>query len=272
MLNHLLATVFFFVDVPLMRAINGETSVGWYNSAYKWINAINVIPSFFTFALFPVISRQIQSDLDAARRTFRMALKLMLLISLPVAAVTTLLAPFLIGVLGGAEFLPHGAWALRLVIWSIPIGWLNSVTNYVLIALGQERVQVRAFLLGVSFNLVLNLIFLPIVPYGYPAAAVITIFSEVVLLAVFNVYLRQRMPAVRWPALLWRPVVTTTVMILAMVAGAQLHVALGLILGLLVYPAGLWLFGTFGEDEKQILRSLLPAPLAARLGLEPGTG
>ena len=272
MLNHLLATVFFFVDVPLMRAINGETSVGWYNSAYKWINAINVIPSFFTFALFPVISRQIQSDLDAARRTFRMALKLMLLISLPVAAVTTLLAPFLIGVLGGAEFLPHGAWALRLVIWSIPIGWLNSVTNYVLIALGQERVQVRAFLLGVSFNLVLNLIFLPIVPYGYPAAAVITIFSEVVLLVVFNVYLRQRLPAVGWPALLWRPVVTTTVMILAMIAGAQLHVALGLILGLLVYPAGLWLFGTFGADEKQILRSLLPAPLAARLGLESGTG
>ena len=29
------------------------------------------------------------------------------------------------------EFLPDGAIALRIIMWSIPFGWLNSVTNYV---------------------------------------------------------------------------------------------------------------------------------------------
>ncbi|MGD2078263.1 MAG: oligosaccharide flippase family protein, partial [Chloroflexota bacterium] len=73
MLNHLFAVIFFQIDVPMMRQINGEEAVGWYNSAYKWVNAFNVIPSFFTFALFPVISRQIQSAESDARRTFRMS-------------------------------------------------------------------------------------------------------------------------------------------------------------------------------------------------------
>ena len=154
MINHLLAQIFFFIDVPLMQQINGEEAVGWYNSAYKWVTAINVIPSFFTMALFPVISRQIGDNLADARRSFRMAVKLMAFISLPTALVTTLLAYPLIGVLGGPEFLPHGAIALQIVIWSIPIGWINSVTNYTLIALGLERVQVRAFILGVLVNLV----------------------------------------------------------------------------------------------------------------------
>ena len=265
MLNHLLATVFFFVDVPLMRQINGEEAVGWYNTAYKWINAINVIPSFFTFALFPVISRQIESNMDDARRTFRMSLKLMALIALPVAAVTTLLAHTLVSVLAGPEFLPHGAIALQIIIWSIPVGWINSVTNYVLIALGQERVQVRAFVIAVTFNVVANLIFLPL--YSYRAAAAITILSEIVLLAIFNVYLRQGMPNVGWLRLLWRPAAVTAVMGLVMWLGAQIHPAAGLLLGAPLYPIGLWLLGVFGEEEKRILQALLPEPIAARLKL-----
>jgi len=265
MLNHLLATVFFFVDVPLMRQINGEEAVGWYNTAYKWVNAINVIPSFFTFALFPVISRQIEDDLADARRTFRMSIKLMALIALPIAAVTTLLAHTLISVLGGAEFLPHGAIALQIIIWSIPIGWINSVTNYVLIALGQERVQVRAFFIGVTFNVVANLIFLPL--FSYRAAATITILSEIVLLAVFNLYLQRRMPNVGWFQLLWRPAAVTAVMGLVMGLGAQIHVVAGLLLGAPIYPVGLWLLGAFGEEEKRILQAILPEQIAARLKL-----
>lgn len=265
MLNHLLATVFFFVDVPLMRQINGEEAVGWYNTAYKWVNAINVIPSFFTFALFPVISRQIENNMGEARRTFRMSIKLMALIALPIAAVTTLLAHTLVSILGGAEFLPHGAIALQIIIWSIPVGWINSVTNYVLIALGQERVQVRAFVVAVTFNVIANLIFLPL--FSYQAAAAITILSEIVLLIVFNLYLQERMPNVRWFQLLWRPAAVTAVMGLVMGLGAQIHPAVGLVLGVPLYPAGLWLLGTFGEEEKRILQALLPASVAARLKL-----
>jgi O-antigen/teichoic acid export membrane protein len=265
MLNHLLASIFFFVDVPLMQRINGDKAVGWYNSAYKWINAINVIPSFFTFALFPVISRQVQSDLDGARRTFRMSVKLLVLIALPVAALTTFLAPLLIGVLGGSEFLPDGAIALQIVIWSIPIGWINSVTNYVLIALGQERVQVRAFIIAVAINIAANLLLLP--AFSYVAAAAITILSEVVLLAVFNLYLRRSMADVHWFRLLWRPAAITGAMVLAMWLGAQVHLAVSVVVGLAIYPLGLWLLRVFGSEERLILASLLPAPLAERLKL-----
>ncbi len=265
MVNHLLAQIFFFIDVPLLQRINGEEAVGWYNSAFKWVTAINVIPSFFTMALFPVISRQISDSLDGARRTFQMAIKLMTVISLPVALVTTVLAPFLIGVLGGPEFLPHGAIALRLIIWSIPIGWINSVTNYTLIALGLERVQVRAFLAGVSFNFFANLLLLPL--YSYRAAAVTTIASEVVLLAVFSIYLRRGLPHVQWLGLLWRPIVATAVMGAAMAGAALLHPLLGLLAGLAAYPLALGLLGALGPEERLILRSLLPAPVAARLRL-----
>ncbi|MGD8855546.1 MAG: oligosaccharide flippase family protein, partial [Chloroflexota bacterium] len=266
MLNHLFAVIFFQIDVPLMRQFNGEETVGWYNSAYKWVNAFNVIPSFFTFALFPVISRQIHSSLDDARRTFRMSIKLLLLVAFPLAALTTLMAPIMIGILGGREFLPQGAFALQLVIWSIPIGWMNSVTNYVLIAFNRERLLTWAFIAGVAFNFTANLVFLP--RYGIFAASVITILSELVLLFFFARFLRPAMPDIRWLQIVKRPLAAAAIMMWAIVLGSWIGLIIGLFAGLVAYGAALWLLRIFGDEEKHIVASLVPHQIAGRLNLD----
>ncbi|MEJ2749451.1 MAG: flippase, partial [Anaerolineae bacterium] len=265
MLIHLLQTVFISIDVLLLRNMldNGAEVVGWYNSAYKWFNALQIVPSFFTLALFPVISREIQRSLDAARRMYRLSLKLMLLLALPIAVLITFWAYPLVRILGGPEFLPHGAIALQIVIWSIPFGWLNSVTNYVLIALGLERMQPRAFAVAVAFNIIVNL--LTIRAFTYVAASVTTILSELVLMVLFAYFLRKKMPGMDWGGLLIRPLLVTVIMVIVTILGNQIHVVVGLVLGLAVYPTGLWLLHVFGEEERHILRSILPGPVVARL-------
>jgi O-antigen/teichoic acid export membrane protein len=266
MLIHLLQTVFISVDVYLLRTMldNGEEVVGWYGTTYKWFNALQIVPSFFTLALFPIISREIERSLDAARRMYRLSLKLMLLLALPIAVVFTFWAYPLVQLLAGDEFLPHGAIALQIVIWSIPFGWLNSVTNYVLIALGLERMQPRAFAVAVAFNIITNLIFIP--RFSYVAASITTILSELVLMALFAYFLRRKMPGMNWGELLIRPLLVTAIMVIVTILGNQIHIVVGLVLGLAVYPTGLWLLHVFGEEERHILRSILPKSVTSRLG------
>ena len=268
MLNHLLATVFFKIDQPLLLRLGGENSaeqVGWYNSAYKWVDALNIIPSFLTIALFPIISRQANENVNDARRTFRMAVKLLVLVALPLAATITLLADIMIGVLGGQEFLPHGAISLRIVIWSIPIGWINSVTNYAIISLGLEKRLTFGFVVGVLFNTIGNILLIP--RFGYVAAGATTIASELILLIMFNYYLTRKMPGIGWFNLLWRPVAVTAMMLVALMVGNSVNLWLGLGLGMLAYVAGLWLLGVIGEEERGILAQILPAQIASRLRL-----
>jgi O-antigen/teichoic acid export membrane protein len=267
MLIHLLQTVFISIDVFLLRfmLINGEEVVGWYNSAYKWFNALQIVPSFFTLALFPIISREIKNSPDSAWRLYRRSLKLMLLLALPMAALTSFMAFPLVKLLAGDEFLPHGAIALQIVIWSIPIGWLNSVTNYVLIGLGLEYKQPRAFAIAVFFNILTNFIFIP--RFTYVAASVTTILSELVLLLIFDYYLRRRMRALNWFGFAWRPLVVTAIMVTVMHLGQQLHMVVGLLLGLVAYPTGLLLLRVVGDEERRVLRSVLPTSVVKRIGL-----
>jgi O-antigen/teichoic acid export membrane protein len=266
MLIHMLQTIFISSDVYLLRVMlpNGEEVVGWYNSAYKWFNALQIVPSFFTLALFPIISREIKRSMGAARRMYLLSLKLMLLLALPIAAAITFLAPLLIAIVGGQQYLPQGAVALQIVIWAIPIGWLNSVTNYVLIALGLEGMQPRAFTVAVAFNIIANLIFIP--RFSFVAAGVTTILSEVVLMVMFAYYLRQKMSGVDWLHLLAKPLALTAVVVIIIALISQfVHPIIGVVVGLLGYGVGLLALRILGDEERTVLRAILPGSFTAKI-------
>jgi len=260
MLNHFLATVFFQVDILILQALKGAETVAQYSTGYKWLLAINIVPSFFTQALFPVMSRQAQDDVAALSRSYRFGMKLLFAATLPLALAFTVLAEPLTLILGGARYIPDGAIALRLMIWSIPIGWMNSLTQYALVALGMQRMITRAFAAAVIFNIVANAIFIP--RYGFQAAALATIASEVVLFLPFIVLIGRKLEGIRLLRLLWRPLVALGGMLLALFALGQSLVAL--LFSGAAYVALLLLLRPLDAAEGRALLGLLPAGLRER--------
>ena len=254
MLNHLLATLFFKVDVPMLQAMQGPTVVGWYSTAYKWIDALNIIPAYSTMALFPVMSRQALEDKDALMRSTRFAIKFLVMVALPIAVMTTFLAPFLVLVLGGQSYLPNAAIALQIMIWSIPFGWINSIVNYILIALGQQSKLTRAFVTGLSFNIIANLILIP--HFSYAAAAFVTIMSELVEGFVFMIYLERSLGSIRWIRLLWRLFVSAGAMFVLMGLAWAWHPIAGIVVGPIVYLGSLVALKAIGPEERRVLDRL----------------
>ncbi len=263
MLNHFLATIFFQIDVVLLEAFHGPFMVGQYQIAYKWVSALNVIPAFFTQAMLPVLSRQAHSDRAALRRNYILALKLLVSMALPTAVVFTLLATPLTAVLGGAQYLPDGAIATQIMIWSIPIGWMNSFTQYMLVALDLQRRITWAFGLGVGFNLISNLLLVP--QYGYQAAAFTTILSEAVLFVPFYLLLRDSLGRLPWLGILWRPAAATALMLAAALAVSSVSNLAGVLIGIVVYAGAWWLLRVLNAEEWGLLGPLLPGRLRARL-------
>ena len=145
---------------------------------------------------------------------------------MPIAFGTTLLAKPLVLVVGGAEFLGveetfevlgrsytftgGSHLALQVVIWTIVFTFINAVTQYVLIALDQQRYLTKAFIAVVVFNAVGNLLLIPV--FGYTGAAVVTILSEMFLFIPFQAGIRRHLGTVVWMPLVWKPAVGLAVM------------------------------------------------------------
>jgi O-antigen/teichoic acid export membrane protein len=256
MINNLLATLFFRVDVTLLQPMKGDTVVGWYTAAYKFIDGVNIIPSTFTIAIFPIISRFAQGARESLIKAYTLAVKALLIVSLPLALLVTFYARGLILIFGGSEYLPHSAIALSLLIWYAPVGFINSVTQYLLIAINQQRFLTRAFIIGLTFNIVANLIFIP--SYGYQAAAVITILSEIALFLPFYYAVRQHLTTIPWLSLAWRPALSTLFMGAFLWWFKGLNFLLLVPSSLLLYLVTLVALGTFTQEEIAIVRELIP--------------
>jgi O-antigen/teichoic acid export membrane protein len=259
MLNHLLATLFWRVDVTLLQPMKGDAVVGWYTTAYRFLDALNIIPATFTAAIFPVMSRYAKDARDTLVRTYIISLKVLIIVSLPVALLTTFYAELIILVVGGQAYLPHAAIALRLLIWSIPVGFINSVTQYVLIAIDKQRFLTGAFVIGASFNLVANLLLIP--AFSYQAAAITTIVSEFVLLLPFYYGVRKHLAAIPWVGLVWRPLASTLLTGALIWLLRDISFLLLIPLALAAYVGFLILTGTFTQEDIALMWRLLPARL-----------
>ncbi len=189
MLNNLLNTIFFRSDIQVLGAFLGARAVGHYDNAFRIIDAVGLLPSRFILALFPLLSRRAAPGDATFLGVYRLAVKLLLGIAVPIALGITVLAYDTTRLLWGARFLPESAIALQILVWYVPGSFWNGLTQVVLIAVGQQRWITVGFFLATAFNVVANLLLVP--RYGLVAAAWTTVASEVVLFVPFAVIVRR---------------------------------------------------------------------------------
>jgi O-antigen/teichoic acid export membrane protein len=170
----------------------------------------------------------------------------------------------MVWVLSGPRYLPHGAVALRLLVWSIIFGWINSLTNYVLIALNRQRYVVWASAARVAFALVANLLLVP--RFSYMASAWVIIGGELLLASLFTIDLQRQIGSVAWGDVLVRPGLAGLAMGATVRAVGTFSRPLGLLTGLVVYVLALFALRVLTPEERNRLASLIPASLRKAMG------
>ncbi len=285
MINHLLATIFWRIDVWILRPLAGAVSVGLYSVGLKYLDGLNIIPSMFTMALFPLMSRLARKEGNNLLRSYVLSLRLLLLVALPIAVAVTFLARPLVAIVGGQQYLDVPGtmsafgytWvyiggadlAFRIIIWSIPFGFMNSVTQYVLIAVNQQRYLTFAFIFGVAVNIGANLLLIP--HFGYVAAACTTIFSELMLLIPFYLAVRRHVGIVPWFSVTMRPALSAAVMFGAtgLLVWSGMNLWIATLAGAVVYLAAVRMSGALRAPDMDIIWRALPKGRLARLVVGP---
>ena len=242
--NQLLQGLFFKVDALLLPGLAGAPAAGAYAAAYKVSEGAGIVSSSFTLALFPRLSRETN-----AGNAYGLALRLLLQVGFPLAALIALLSNQIIGIVGGSEYLPDSAIALAILICYLPLSYANGLPQYLLIAAGRQRLLTGAFVAALVFNVVANALLIP--PFGFVGAAWVTVLSELVLLGPFQWAARQVAPGVSLLDAARIPLLATLLM-----APVVWWIGIG---GALVYPVALWALGGIDARQVRLIRQLARA-------------
>ncbi len=175
-------------DALLLSVLSGSEVVGFYGASYKIFEFALVLPTFFVNSTYPIMVRHFKDSREKLLKTVKLSGIFLLAVSVLGAVVGYMLAPWMIGIVAGPEFV-ESVRALRLLLLGLPVFYLSALFLWLLITLGKQKQIPFVYAAGAVVNVVLNLIFIP--RYSFHASAVITWTSEFLILALL-IYLSRK--------------------------------------------------------------------------------
>ena len=172
----LLNVIYFRSDILILGQFRESSEVGYYAYAYKFFDFALTIPLFIANALFPYLLKEKAQEVGQ-RSTIRKYVKIFLSFAILFSLLGFTLAPLI------SFFSPDFSESLhlfRVLILSLPIFFLTSLLQWVAVARNYQGSLALIYGLTLVLNIVLNIIFIPIV--GALGAALTTVFCEGVIL------------------------------------------------------------------------------------------
>jgi O-antigen/teichoic acid export membrane protein len=248
--------VYYSIDSLMLSVMSGNEAVGLYSAAYKLIFLFLSFYSVYIIAIFPVMSRFNNTSNESLKFAFERSFKYLLIISIPLAIGTTLLAKKIILLIYGADYI-SSILALQVLIWTIIFMFLNGLSTNLLGSVNRQLVVTKITGLGAGLNILLNLILIPKFSLiGASAATVITEFSIMPLL----VYIIVKNGSISFSPLikdLPKIIISSGIMTLVLLSLETMNLFLLIIIASIVYFGAIKFTRTFDETDMKLLKSII---------------
>ena len=177
-LSGVFVILYFRIDMVMLSMMKGDAVVGWYAAPYRLVDALVVIPTALTSAIYPVFSNFYVNSKNSLKMTFEKSFKYLFTIAFPIGVGTTLLADKIILLIFGSDFAPSII-ALQILIWASVLSFINCTPATLLNSINKQRTLMHITGLGAIFNIIMNLILIP--NFSYVGAAIATLAAEFVV-------------------------------------------------------------------------------------------
>ncbi len=254
--TNIFGSIYYWIDSVMLSKMVGNEVVGWYNAAYRLMFVFLSIYTVYLASIFPVMSKFYETSNEYLKFSYERSYKYLLIISLPIAFGTTLLADKIILLIYGAGYIP-AIFALQILIWTVPLLFINGLSGYVLGAVNRQMVLTKITFIGVVLNIILNLILIP--KFSFIGSSVATVVTELIL-SPFLVYPLFKAGYANKKALskdLPKLIVSNMVMVAIIIILRDLHLLLIILLASLVYFVTIYLFGVLDEIDISLIKRLL---------------
>lgn len=176
------------VDSFILKIFSGSEAVGFYGLAYKIHGNLVLGAAFLMNSLFPLLAGE-KEHFAFLKKTYHKAFSFLFSAGLLVSLFFFFLAGPAIRFIAGSSF-NQSVFILRLLLGATFFSYLNHLTGYLLVTLGEQKTLLKYSLLALFLNLFLNIIFIP--RFSFFAAAVITVLTEGTLFFLTQGFLKQK--------------------------------------------------------------------------------
>ncbi|ADP77605.1 polysaccharide biosynthesis protein [Methanothermus fervidus DSM 2088] len=246
--------IYFWIDSAMLSFMKNDVVVGLYNAPYKIMQALLFIYSTYMIALFPVMSKFYIQSSERLTLTYQKSLKYMLLISMPIAVFTTILAKEITLLVYGPQYLPAVP-AFQILIWTIVFIFTNGIFANLLNSSNRQVTVTKTTGIAAAFNVVVNLILIP--KMSYIGASITTVATELLITIMFIYCVNKTKYKLKFSMINTVLKILCLNIVLAIILMTPIYLILKIILGVVAYFIGIIAVRVLDEIDWLIIKMAL---------------
>lgn len=167
----LFGMIYLWIDTIMLTLLTRSTVVGWYGASTQLFQTLMFLPVLVQTAWLPRLVAAFANNRRDLHDKARAPVELILLLSMPIAASTVVVANVLIRVVYGPAF-AHAAPVLTVLALCIPPIYLNIILAAVLVAEKRQATWSIVMIGAAVVNPLFNLVLIPVTEHSYHNGAI----------------------------------------------------------------------------------------------------
>lgn len=252
-LSAIVDLIAFKIDIIMLSAMKGNTVVGYYSAAYKILEALLFIPGVFSASIYPITSNFFVSSSEQLKIIFQKSVQYLLIISLPIAVGTTLLADKIIHLLYKGDFV-QSTLALQILIWTIPAIFLSYTFGTMLASMNKQILSFKINLFGMFLNIGLNLLLIP--KYSFVGAAAATVLTSLSAFVCSYYFLSKFIFRFQFQAFVTKLITASSMMGIFIYYCIDQDLSLIIVSSVVIYTIILIAVNVFSKEDLNLLKQI----------------
>jgi O-antigen/teichoic acid export membrane protein len=257
--------IYYRIDSVMLSLMTTEAVVGWYGAAYKFFDIMAFLPSIFSLAVLPVMSKLFGREGTMLSVTTQKSLNFILIVGIPLSVTVFFFSGEVINFFFGIRGYGPSVANLRFFAIGLPLLYIDMVLGTAIIACNKQKQLAWVALLGVFSNVGMNSLMIPYTQAhmgnGGIGAAIATIMTEFVVLISHLRILDRNLLEDRHSPVIIKSLLGGGVLIAALALTTGMHTGLYWMvhagLGAIFYLGTLLAMRTFSMTELAFIRGFL---------------
>ena len=244
----------------------GDTEVGLYGVAMRFLEMLVIIPVYFMNSVLPIMTRFIEEQSKRIKELMQYSFDFLAATGIPILVGGFVLAVPIIRFISDEEFVSGHTYmfgsdlAVRILMFAMLFSFINALFGFTLVVLNKQVKLMYANAACVLLNLIGNLIVIPY--WGFRGAAMTSVVSALFILIITGLIVKKALGFSLSPKTLFKIILSAAVMGLVVAFGFNLmkevwfvwQIAVLIPLGGLVYAIMIMKTGAVTPEMWKLLK------------------
>lgn len=244
--------IYFFIGSIILSKIKGDFEVAIFSAAYNIALALLFIPTVYTNAIYPVLSRYYKQSKPELKLLYEKSFKYLYIIGIPISLGIYALANRIIFFLYGTEY--HSSTiALKIISLYLFLKFINFLLGTVLSSINKQNKRMLGQGITAGFSILLNIFLIPII--GFVGAALSTLITEILLFILYYLFVSKSWYYYNFAGILIKPIIAVIIMSL-FIKFTSLGLVITILLSSIIYFAVLLVLRTLDKKDYEIIKKI----------------